>query len=63
MNENTGTYIMEGSTLTADVTGELDGAAYRITLRQSEPETLTMNFQDVELVWTYGEGDSLRGED
>ena len=58
-----GTYIIEGSALTADVTGELDGAEYRITLRQPEPEKLSMTFKDTELVWTYGEDDSLRGED
>ena len=58
-----GSYIIEGNTLTADVTGELDGTAYRTTLYQPEPETLTMAFKDVELVWTYGEDDSLRGED
>ena len=58
-----GTYIIEGSTLTADVTGELDGEAYRITLRQPEPEKLVMTFKEIELVWTYGEGDLLRGED
>ena len=58
-----GTYIIEGNTLTANVTGELDSAAYRITLRQPEPEKLTMTFKNIELVWTYGEGDSLRGED
>ena len=58
-----GTYIIEGNILTANVTGELDGAAYRITLRQPEPEKLTMTFKEIELVWTYGEGDSLRGED
>ena len=58
-----GTYILEGSVLTADVTGELDGEAYRITLRQPEPEKLTMTFKGVELVWTYGDGGSLRGED
>lgn len=58
-----GTYFIEGGTLAADVTGELDGEAYRITLRQPEPEKLTMTFKEVELVWTYGEGDSLRGED
>ncbi len=58
-----GSYIIEGNTLTADVTGELDGTAYRVTLLQPEPEKLTMAFKDVELVWTYGEGDSLRGED
>lgn len=58
-----GTYIIEGNALTADVTGELDGAAYRITLRQPEPEKLAMTFKEIELVWTYGEGGSLRGED
>ncbi len=58
-----GTYVIEGNALTADVTGELDGEAYRITLRQPEPETLAMTFKDVELVWTYGDGGSLRGED
>lgn len=58
-----GTYVMEGNTLTADVTGELDGTAYRITLRQPEPEKLAMTFKEIELVWTYGEGDSLRGKD
>ena len=58
-----GSYIIEGNTLTADVTGELDGTAYRVTLLQPEPEKLTMAFKDVELIWTYGEGDSLRGED
>ncbi len=58
-----GTYIIEGSTLTADVTGELDGEAYRITLRQPEPEKLVMTFKKIELVWTYGDGGSLRGED
>lgn len=58
-----GTYIIEGSTLTADVTGELDGEAYRITLRQPEPEKLVMTFKEIELVWTYGEGDLFRGED
>lgn len=58
-----GTYVMEGNTLTADVTGELDGVAYRITLHQPEPEKLAMTFKEIELVWTYGEGDSLRGED
>ncbi|MBR0163024.1 MAG: hypothetical protein IJQ02_17365 [Oscillospiraceae bacterium] len=58
-----GTYIIEDNTLTADVTSELDGEAYRITLRQPEPEKLTMTFKEIELVWTYGEGDSLRGED
>ena len=47
-----GTYIIEGNTLTADGTGELDGAAYRVTLRQMEPETLIMPFKDIELVWT-----------
>ena len=57
-----GTCIMEGGTLTADVTGELDGVAYRITLRQPEPEKLLMTFKDTELVWTYGDGGSLRGE-
>lgn len=59
----TGTYVMEGNTLTADVTGELDGVAYRITLHQPEPEKLAMTFKEIELVWTYGEGDSLRGKD
>ena len=58
-----GTYIIEGNTLAADVTGELDSAVYRIMLRQTEPEKLTMTFKEIELVWTYGEGDSLRGED
>lgn len=58
-----GTYIIEGGTLTADVTGELDGVAYRITLRQPEQEKLVMTFKDIELVWTYGDGGSLRGED
>ena len=58
-----GTYIMEGGTLTADVTGELDSAVYRIALHQPEPEKLVMTFKDIELVWTYGEGGSLRGED
>ena len=58
-----GTYIIEGNALTADVTGELDGKAYRITLRQPEPEKLAMTFKEIELVWTYGEGDSLRGKD
>ena len=58
-----GTYIIEDNALTADVTGALDSAEYRITLRQPEPETLTMTFKDTELVWTYGEDDSLRGED
>ena len=58
-----GTYVMEGNTLTADVTGELDGVAYRITLHQPESEKLVMTFKEIELVWTYGEGDSLRGED
>ena len=58
-----GSYIIEGNTLSADVTGEMDGTAYRVTLLQPEPEKLTMDFKDVELVWTYGEGDSLRGED
>ena len=58
-----GTYIIEGSALTADVTGELDGETYRITLRQPEPEKLVMTFKEIELVWTYGEDDSLRGED
>ena len=58
-----GTYIMEGGAMTADVTGELDSAAYRITLRQPEPEKLVMTFKGIDLVWTYGEGDSLRGED
>ena len=58
-----GTYIIEDNALTADVTGEMDGEAYRITLRQPEPETLTMTFKDVELVWIYGDGGSLRGED
>ena len=58
-----GTYIIEGNTLTADVTGEVDGKAYRITLRQPEPEKLVMTFKDTELVWTYGDGGSLRGED
>ena len=58
-----GTYVIDGNALTADVTGELDGAAYRITLRQPEPEKLAMTFKEIELVWTYGEGDSLRGED
>ncbi|MBR0160365.1 MAG: hypothetical protein IJQ02_03595 [Oscillospiraceae bacterium] len=58
-----GTYAIEGNTLTADVTGELDGTEYRITLRQPEPETLTMTLKDVEFVWAYGEDDSLRGED
>lgn len=58
-----GTYIIEGNILTADVTGEMDGVAYRITLRQPEPEKLTMTFKGAELVWTYGDGGSLRGED
>lgn len=58
-----GSYVIDGSTLTADVTGELDGAAYRITLRQPEPEKLVMTFKEIELVWTYGDGASLRGED
>lgn len=58
-----GTYVIEGGALTADVTGELDGEAYRITLRQPESETLTMTFKDVALVWTYGDGGSLRGEE
>ena len=58
-----GTYIMEGGAMTADVTGELDSAAYRITLRQPEPEKLVMAFKGIDLVWTYGEGDSLRGGD
>ena len=58
-----GTYIIEDNALTADVTGELDGETYRITLRQPEPEKLIMTFKDTELVWTYGEGDSLRGKD
>ena len=58
-----GTCITEDNTLTADMTGELDGAAYRITLRQPEPEKLAMTFKGIELVWTYGKGDSLRGED
>lgn len=58
-----GTYVMEGNTLTADVTGELDGVAYRIPLHQPEPEKLAMTFKEIELVWTYGEGDSLRGKD
>ena len=58
-----GTYIIEDNALTADVTGEMDGEAYRITLRQPEAETLTMTFKDVELVWIYGDGGSLRGED
>ena len=58
-----GTYIIEGNTLAADVTGELDSAVYRIMLRQTEPEKLTMTFKEIELVWTYGEDDSLRGED
>ena len=58
-----GTYIIEGNTLTAHVTGEVDGKAYRITLRQPEPEKLVMTFKDTELVWTYGDGGSLRGED
>ena len=58
-----GTYIIEDNALTADVTGEMDGEAYRITLRQPEPETLIMTFKDTELVWTYGEDDSLRSED
>ena len=44
-----GTYIIEGNALTADVTGELDGAAYRITLRQPEPEKLAMTFKEIEL--------------
>ena len=35
-------YSANGNTLTADGTGELDGAAYRVTLRQMEPETLIM---------------------
>ena len=58
-----GTYTIESNALTADVTGALDGAEYRITLRQPEPEKLAMTFKEIELVWTYGEGDSLRGED
>lgn len=58
-----GTYVMEGNTLTADVTGELDGVAYRITLHQPEPEKLVMTFKDTELVWMYGDGGSFRGED
>ena len=58
-----GTYIIEDNALTADVTGELDGEAYRITLRQPEREKLTMTFKEIELVWMYGEGDTLRGED
>ncbi|MBO6094412.1 MAG: hypothetical protein J6P40_12495 [Oscillospiraceae bacterium] len=58
-----GTYIIEGGTLTADVTGELDGEAYRITLHQPEPEKLVMTFKGIDFVWTYGKGDSLRGED
>ena len=58
-----GTYAIEGNTLTADVTGELGSASYRITLRQPEPKKLIMTFKDTELVWTYGEDDSLRGED
>ncbi len=58
-----GSYVIEGNILTADVTGELDGKAYRITLRQPEPEKLIMTFKDAELVWTFGEDDSLRGED
>ena len=45
------------------LTGELDGVAYRITLHQPESEKLVMTFKEIELVWTYGEGDSLRGED
>ena len=57
-----GTCVIEGNALTADVTGELDGAEYRITLRQPEPETLLMTFKNTELVWTYGDGGSLRGE-
>lgn len=52
-----------GNTLTADGTGELDADAYQITLTSLEPEKLAMTFQDTELVWVYGEGDSLRGED
>lgn len=32
-------------------------------LRQPEPEKLVMTFKDPELVWTYGDGGSLRGED
>ena len=52
-----------GDTLTADVTGELEGDAYQITLTSLEPEKLAMTFQDTELVWVYGEGDTLRGED
>lgn len=31
-----------GDTLTADVTGELDGDAYQITLTSLEPEKLAM---------------------
>jgi len=58
-----GTYVIDGNALTADVTGALDGAEYRITLRQPEPEKLAMTFKEIEPVWTYGEGDSLRGED
>lgn len=58
-----GTCVIDGDALTADVTGELDGAVYRIELRQPEPKKLTMIFKDTGLVWVYGEGDSLRGED
>lgn len=59
----TGTYTAEGNTLTAQVAGELDGAAYHITLTRPEAEKLAMTFKDTALVWVSGDGGSLRGED
>lgn len=58
-----GSYVLDGATLLADVTGELDGAWMQVTLRATAPETLWMRFRDVALRWVYGDGGSLRGEE
>ncbi len=56
-----GTYVLDGSTLTADVTGELDGAAYHVAM-DYDAGTLRMTLKDAALIWVHGEGESLRGE-
>ena len=58
-----GTYTVNGNTLSAKVTAELDGAECNVTFTQKDDDRLEMVFRDTVLVWVHGEGESLKGEE
>lgn len=62
----TGTYSLEGNSVNATFTSDMDGKSYdsKIEIQQSGEEyVLLMNYKDFTFTWKYGEGETGKGND